>query len=179
MLTPLAPVNGEAILPLADARAHLNLGADEIETDALIADLREQAIDLVERHSGHALQARQFQWTVDRFAAAMRPPVRPLRSVQSIAYSDPSGADAVLAAPSLRVAGDYLSPAVGLSWPAARYLRGGISVTLTAGFLTAADVPPMLIAAVKLALTAMFEDRASPDLEAAKRAAGMFRRRGV
>lgn len=61
------------------------------------------------------------------------------------------------------------------SWPTADGRPDGVRLTLTAGYETAADIPPYLMAAVKLAMSAMFENRTNPDLSAAERAADQFR----
>lgn len=177
MLTALAPVDGDAVLPLADARVHLNLTADEAYHDAAIFSLRNEAISLVEEHSRRSLQARQFLWEIDAFSRDMRPPILPSQSVDAISYRDRDGLDVALTVADWRFAGGFINVAYGLSWPSIGRGRGGVRITFTAGYVLATDIPPLLIVAVKLAMTAMFEDRSNPDLSAALRIANRLRRR--
>lgn len=179
MFTPLALVDGEAILPLAGARAHLNLGPDETADDALIGELRNEAINVIEYHSRQSLQARQFLWEADAFSVAMRLPMRPVQSVDEISYRDTAGLAVPLDASSWSAAGGFLSPAAGYTWPRIGTGRAAVRITFTAGYLATDFIPPALIAAVKLALSAMYDDRSNPDLMPALRLADKFRRRRV
>lgn len=177
MITPLALIDGEAILPLAGARAHLNLGPDETATDSLIGDLRDEAISLVEQHSRQPLQSRQFLWEADGFASVMRLPMRPIQSVDAISYRDTTGSLSSLVAANWLASGGFLSAAAGYHWPLFAPGRATVRVTFTAGYLSADHIPPLLLSAVKLAISAMYDDRSNPDLGPAMRLADKFRRR--
>ncbi len=173
MLTALAPFDGDTILPLADARVHLNLTADDDFHDAAVESARDGAIGWVESYSGRSLQAREFEWSADQFCSVIRLPIGPVSAVDGISYYDSEGTDTAL------VEGDWVSGrdrvVASGSWPYANGDPGGVRITFTAGYATAADIPTNLIAAVKLAMTAMFEDRSNPDLTAAMRCADAFR----
>lgn len=177
MLTALAPADGDAILPLADARVHLNLTADESFHDAAVVSLRADAINLVEEHSRVSLEARPFKWDVDAFAPSMRLPIRPSQSVDAIAYRDGNGTSVTLVATDWLLAGGFLNPVYGTRWPPIGAGRGAVQITFMAGYLTSSAIPPLLMAAVKIAMTAMFEDRGNPDLGVALKLANKFRRR--
>jgi hypothetical protein len=62
-----------------------------------------------------------------------------------------------------------LSAAVNATWPYANGSPGGLRITFTAGYATAEDIPQMLMSALKLAMTAFFENRSNPDLAGAIR----------
>lgn len=173
MLTP-APFDGDTILPLADARVHLNLTADESYHDDAVTAARDAAISWAENYTGHSFQDREFIWTTTTFTSLMRLPIGPVTGVDGISYYDGDGTDTALDAADWFHSGNNLAAAFNTSWPYA-YGQDGIRITLTAGYAVPADIPPMLLAAMKLAMTAMFEDRSSPDLTAAMRCADMFR----
>lgn len=177
MITPLALIDGEAVLPLAGARAHLDLGPDETATDGLIGDMRDEAINLVEQHSRQSLQSRQFLWEADAFATTMRLPMRPVQSVDAISYRDRNDALSPLSASSWNASSEHLSAAAGYSWPLSASGRAVVRITFTAGYLSADHIPPLLLSAVKLAISAMYDNRSDPDLGPAMRLADKFRRR--
>ncbi len=168
MLTALTPANGDSILPLAAARAHLNLTADDSFHDTAVIALRDAAIDFVERYTGKALSQRLFEWSVDRFTSVIDLPIGPVSPVgAAISYYGSDGVDTAL------VEGDWffgrgrVVAASGKTWPYANGFPGGVRITFTAGYATPAEIPFLLLAGVKVAMTAMFEDRAGPNLRPA------------
>jgi uncharacterized phiE125 gp8 family phage protein len=170
MLTALTPADGDSILSLADARAHLNLTADDSFHDTAVIALRDAAIDFVETYTGKALSQRMFEWTVDRFTSVIDLPIGPVASDDAaISYYNSDGIDTALVEGDWFIGRGRVVAAAGQTWPYANGLPGGVRITFKAGYALPADIPPMLIAGVKLAMTAMFEDRASPDLTAAMR----------
>lgn len=163
-LTRLTPLDGDSILPLAEAKAQLRvINGDE---DALIGALRDAAIAHVERVSGVILAEAEFRWTVPQFSSCVELPVRPVRTVDAVTYNDASG-DPVSYADARLVDGKVY-PAAGGSWP---YANGYAAVEFTAG-LASPDDAPDLMAAVRLQLTVL-EDRGRNDpntIEALKKA---------
>jgi uncharacterized phiE125 gp8 family phage protein len=174
MLVPLTAADGDTILPLEDARVQLNLTADDTFHDAAVTAARDAAINWVENYTGQSLQERQFLWTTSVFACVMRLPMVPVTAVDEISYYDATGVDVSLDASAWFETTNNVAAAFGTRWPYA-YGHDGIRITFTAGYATADDIPPFLIAAVKLAMAAMFENRSNPDLSAAMRCADMFR----
>lgn len=77
-LRRLTPINGDAVLPLADAKQQCRvLHNDE---DALIAALRDAAIAHVEKLSGIALAPADFEWSTRRYTESELP-MRPVTAV--------------------------------------------------------------------------------------------------
>ena len=167
------PFDGDTILPLADARVHLNLTSDDSFHDAAVEELRDAAIGWVEGYTGLSLQSRNFTWATDRFTSRMRLPMGPVTAIVGVSYYGSAGTDTVLA--SWYFGNGMLTAAQGSTWPYASGQPGGIRITFTAGFANAAAIPPFLLAAVKLAMSAMFEDRSNPDFSGAMRCADQFR----
>ncbi len=176
MLTPLAPADGNAVLSLDDARAHLNLTADDSFHDNSVLALRDAAIDFVEGYTGKALSRRLFLWTADQFCSVIHLPIGPVVSDDAaISYYASDGTDTALTDADWFFGRDRLIAAEGTSWPYTNDSPGGVRITFTAGYLEAADIPPMLLAGVKLAMTAMFENRSAPDLSGAVRCCDQYR----
>ncbi|MES2902818.1 MAG: hypothetical protein V4696_01410 [Pseudomonadota bacterium] len=174
MLTALEPADGDSILSLADARAHLNLTADDSFHDTAVIALRDAAIDFVERYTGKALSQRLFEWTLDRFTSVINLPIGPVASDGAgISYYDSEGVDTPLVDGDWFFGRDRIVAAYGKSWPYANGHPGGVRITFKAGY--EADIPPMLLAGVKLAMTSLFENRASPDFTAATRCCDGYR----
>jgi uncharacterized phiE125 gp8 family phage protein len=150
-LTRLTPLDGEAILSLADAKAHLRV--THTDEDALIGSLRDAAVSHVERASGVALSSGNWRWTMRSFAARVDLPVRPVTALGTVSYLDASGAEQTYA--DARLVDGSVLPAADSSWP---YAYGSATVEFTTG-LTSPDDAPELIAAVKLTLTDLYENR--------------------
>ena len=177
MLTALAPADGETILPLADAKVHLNLTDDDTFHESAIESARDAAIGWLEGYAEQSLQERDFLWTSDQFTSRMRLPIGPVASdgIASVEYYDSEAVDTTVDAADYVVGGGTLAAATGASWPYANGQPGGVRVTFAAGYTTADDIPFNLMAALKLALTAFFEDRTNPDLSGAMRVADQVR----
>ncbi len=156
-LTRLTAIDGEAILPLTEAKAHLRV--THSDEDALIGALRDAAIAHVERVSGVALAEADFRWSTRCFPTRVDLPMRPVTDLGEVTYHDDAGEAATYTGARL-VSGSVLA-AVGESWP---YSNGFASVEFTAG-LASPDDAPDLIAAVKLMLGHLYANReAASDL---------------
>lgn len=149
-LTRLTPLDGDAILPLKDAKEQVRVTHDD--EDNTITVLRDAAIRNVERVSGVILAPTEFRWTAPRFGASIELPVGPVISLEGVTFLDAAGAEQIYA--DARLVGNSVMPAAGSGWPAA---HGQIAVEFTAG-LDAPEDAPELLAAVRLKLTAL-EDR--------------------
>ncbi len=152
-----APLDGDTVLPLADAKAHLRvLNGDE---DALIAALRDAAIDWVERYCAISLSARAFTYSGDGFPTRFRLPYAPATDVTAISTFDTSGAAVALDPADWQFRAGHLYPAIGSSWPTVLNGAGSVTVTFTAGYASAADIPPAILSAVKLLTGHLFKQR--------------------
>lgn len=150
-LTRITPLDGDTILPLADAKAHLRVTHDD--EDALISSLRDAAVGHVERVSGIALAEGDWLWSMRRFPARVDLPMGPVSALGDVSYLDSEGAEQTYA--DARLVGSSVFPAVNGSWPTA-YEQA--SVEFTAG-LASADEAPELVAAAKLLLGHLYENR--------------------
>lgn len=175
MLTQLAAFTGEDILPLADAKDHLNITAGDTDHDAVIEAFRDDAISWAEGYTGFSFQSRQFLWSVDRFCKRIALPRGPVSSVDSVKYYDSEGTDTTIDAGDYVLGNNIVAPASDASWPIPDGRPGGVRVTFTAGFEAAEDIPRYLLASAKLAMTALFEDRDNPDMTGAMACADQHR----
>lgn len=175
MLTPLAPFDGDTILPLEEARVQLNLTEDDTHHDDAVTSSRDLAIGWLEPYAGVSLQERQFLWELDQFETYISLPRGPVSGIDGVSYYDWEGDDLAIDAADYIFGRNRLAPAVGAAWPYANGYPGGVRVTFTAGFATADDIPQNLMASLKLAMTAFFENRSNPDLRVAMMVADQVR----
>lgn len=152
-LTRLTPLDGDAILSLADAKLHLRVTHNE--EDTLIASLRDAAINHVERVSGIALAETEYRWTMRAFPSRVDLPVLPVSALGEVGYHDEDGEAATYT--GARLIEHSVYPSLTEGWP---YANGYAAVGFTAG-LTSPDEAPDLLAAVKLLLTHLYENRSA------------------
>lgn len=158
-LEPLAPLDGDAVLSLEDAKAFLRVdGEDENE---VVGALRDAAVDWVERYTAKGLTRRAWVWTGAGFDTAMRLPFGPVAGVSAISYRDAAGAIVALDPADWLVAGGAVQRAGGYCWPVMRRAPGAVSVTFTAGYEDAARDAPALVSAVKLLLGNLYSNRSA------------------
>ena len=156
--SPLPVGYGEALLPVAQAKAWLNVVTDE--WDALIEALRDASIDAVEQYTSLYLAPRTD--LVARFTGFDGTPMRLGRgpdatvAVTGVSYVDGDGAPVALTTADWRVlAGGRLAPAVGTCWPTS---YGDVTVTFDVGFPDGA-APPGLLQAARFFLAHLFANR--------------------
>lgn len=150
-LTRVTPLDGEAILPLADAKLHLRVTHDE--EDSLIEALRDAAVSHVERVSGIALAPGDWRWTLSRFPSRIELPIAPVTAVDGVTYLDADGASQTYT--DARLVDGAVYPAAGGSWP---YAYDGVTVEFTAGLSDPGEAPE-LTAAAKLMLGHLYAHR--------------------
>lgn len=175
MLTPLDPVDGEAILPLATLKRRIRVLSTDEDSD--IERMRAQAISFVEVYSGIALSRRAFRWSDKQFCRAMNLPVGPLVSVEAIEYTDTTGVTVELS--DWYVGTGSVSPLAGQSWPFASGQDGAVRIDFTAGLEDAEAEAPMLIAAVEVGVAALRASRDKPDWSGAMACADQHRMPGL
>ena len=154
---PMPEGYGDRILPLEDCKAHLRVMNDS--EDALIAVLRDAAIEYVERYCGVKLgPVTGMTWRAEAFpSTGISLAVRPVKAVTSIAWQDGSAEAVVGDVADFRVSeSGELLPVVGGSWPPG--VGGEIVVTFDAGYAEGA-APPSLLHAVRLMLGHLWLNR--------------------
>ena len=149
-LTRLSNFDGEAVLSLADAKAHLRVL--HTEEDALIGALRDAAVQYVERASGVVLAPAEFRWEAAGFDRVACIPVHPVTELLSVEYVDRGGDS--MDYEGAEIVMERLSPAPGTIWP----MASRVAVEFVAGDDI---VVPDLQAAVKLMLAHLFENRSA------------------
>lgn len=158
-LVNITALDGEAVLPLDMAKAHLRVLDDD--SDDLIASLRDAALDMVEQYAEKALVARNFQWR-GRLSESMQMGIGPVAAISAITYLDAAGAEQTLVpADTLRIAlGDRIEVKTGVDLPEMADGEGVAVITFAAGFgAPALPLPPTLISAAKLMLGHLFMNR--------------------
>ena len=154
---PMPEGYGDKILPLNDCKVHLRVLNDS--EDALIAVLRDAAIEYVERYCGVKLgPVSGMNWRAEAFGSAeVSLAVRPVTAITSIAWQDGSAETVAGDVADFRFSeSGELRPVVGGSWPAS--VRGDIVVTFDAGYAEGA-APPSLLHAVRLMLGHLWLNR--------------------
>lgn len=153
MLTRISPIDGEAILTIEEAREQVRVLDNR--QDAIIGALRRAAIAHVEKASGVILAPSSFTWQTSRFpGGGITLPVKPVTAINSITHFDADGATTNY--PGARLIGREVHPANRGVWPSA---NGWVSVSFSAGLDNVEDTAPDLLAAVRLLLGHLFENR--------------------
>ena len=150
-LTRLDPIDGETILPIADAKAHLRFLHDDEDAD--IAQKRNEAIAYVERACGIPFLATRYRWSMRDFTARVELPMRPVASIDRVAYFDNLGTE--IEYTEHRLIDDAAYPAAGGYWPSAYDYA---AIEFTAG-PAADDEGANMLAAVKLMLGHLVNNR--------------------
>jgi uncharacterized phiE125 gp8 family phage protein len=147
----------ETILPLADAKAHIQELSDDF--DDLISAFRDAAVDAVEQYASLKLLRREGMVArFQGFGDTMRLLVGPLGTLEvtAIAYTSAAGQPATLTAGDWRVDVDgHIRPGFNKVWPDH---FGPVVVTFNAGF-AAGQCPSGLIAAVRMFAAHLFLHR--------------------
>lgn len=152
--------------PVSLAEAKLHLRVDAGDEDSMIGDLIVTARMTAEERLRRALMSSGWALTLDAFPGKIELPMPPLVTVASIAYVDSAGASQQL--PSAAYFVDPTSEpgrVVPLNaWPAVAPRPSAITISYTAGWATAADVPRPIKQWMLLAVGEMYANReALPD----------------
>lgn len=150
-LTRITALAGDTILSLADAKEHLRVVHDD--EDILIGSLRNSAVSHVERISGVALASGSWSWAMRCFPARVDLPIGPVTAIDTVSYLDGDGVAQTY--DDARLIDGSVYPASGGTWPTA---YDSVTVEFTAGLTSAAEAPELL-AAVKLVLGHLYENR--------------------
>ena len=173
----ITPPAGEPI-SLVEAKLHLRVDFDDDDTliQVLISAARQAAETLTNRQ----LVTARWRMVLDSFPGpslmgvpagqtftlpghAILIPKSPLQSVVEIRYLDMAGVSQVM--PSAHYTVDKtceparITPVFGQIWPVALPQIGAVSVTIDAGYGSAADVPEGLKSWIKLRLGSLYAHR--------------------
>jgi uncharacterized phiE125 gp8 family phage protein len=175
-VTPISIVGLDAL------KQHLQEATDVSDEDQLITSYLNAAWKLAEAHTWRQFLVCSYRYTLMSFTA-QQPELRygrrltnilipkpPLRSIDSVKYLDGDGTQITLAANT-----DYFAdldsdigslwPAIGKSWPCVRRNHpAAVEITFTAGYgNTLADMPDVLLHALRLQLASWWRNRESVD----------------
>lgn len=148
-----------APLDLAAAKEHLRVDADDDSAD--LQQLLDAAVGTIDGPNGIgiALCPQTWRLSLDRFPALIVLDLGPVLSVSSVKYLDGAGVLQTLDPSAYRVDLDQspavIAPVRGTCFPPVLCQPGAVKVEFVAGYET---VPPLLIAAIKFILRAMYDD---------------------
>lgn len=150
------------MITIDQAKEHLRVEHDE--EDALITSLIASAFRYIENRTGQVFEKREAAvMVVDQLpegSGGVELDYTPVREVTELAYLDPGGAPAVMMAGDIYVdrRGVYpvIYPAANGVWPEHRRQRGGVQITVSAGY---EYLPEDVRAAVLLIVGHLFENR--------------------
>jgi uncharacterized phiE125 gp8 family phage protein len=161
VVTPpvVEPVSLEAM------RAHLEV--EHHADDEKILEYTQAARRGVERDLAVACLPTVLRWTFDRWPAGPelvlpRAPVLAADAVASITYRDPAGVVQTLDPASYRVVPGMPGRVVlteSATWPTLTSRPGAVVVSFTAGWAAAGEIPPTILAALKLWTGTLYANR--------------------
>lgn len=163
MLAEMVEGAGPAVEPLGltAAKAHLRVVADD--EDALIVAMAAAARGVVEDFLRQRLIAQTWRLTLHGFPRAVVLPFWPVISVVQVAYDDPEGGAQVLATDKWRLLRERpmrIVPVEGETWPEVRRDGNAVRVDVRTGYGDGpGHVPPAIMAAMKLTLGSLYENR--------------------
>jgi len=137
-----------------DVLTHLGV-VDELAYTAVREDIL-TAMAVIEKRTSRQLLTATWKLYLDAFPDEIRLERLPVAGVTSIAYLDTDGAAQTLSSSLYQV--DCVSPnrparirpVSGQTWPATKGQMNAVTVTFTAGYGAAADVPPTFKHAIRL-----------------------------
>jgi uncharacterized phiE125 gp8 family phage protein len=172
MLTPVRTVAPTTTpVSLAEAKGHLRVDHDD-QDDLITAQINAATayFDGYTGILGRALITQTWRQDFGCFADRLPLPVSPVSAVVSVSYFDTGNVQQALNANVYDLFADarggYVALQPGKSWPAAFRRVDAVSVTFTAGFGAAADVPEPIRQAILLVVQRLF-DGADTEIEVA------------
>jgi uncharacterized phiE125 gp8 family phage protein len=154
-------VAGSGPLTRAVVKQHLKV---EFDTDDDLIDIYQlTATTHWEAYTGRVFVSRSVTEKFDKFPAIFRPKWAPLASVDSITYvdsnGDPQTLDSALYDVDTTTEPGRAAPAYGESWPMTRPQINAVTLTYTAGYGQAADVPDPIKQAILLTVAHLYNYR--------------------
>ncbi len=156
---------------LAEAKAHLRVEHDD-QDDLITAQIRAATawLDGYAGILGRALITQTWRQEFGRFADHLPLPLAPVTAIDSVSYFDVGNVQQTLD-PGLydlfaNARGAHVALRPGQSWPVTFRRADAVSVTFTAGYGAAADVPEPICQAILLIVQRLF-DGADTEIDAA------------
>lgn len=157
--------------PVATDEVKSFLRVDHDSEDGTIADLIVAAREAAELHHNRILTRRKFRLALNRWPKTREIDLLdPLISVEQVNYKNASGVVIVLEPNTAYIVDTWSRPGRLLlpkdaSWPSEEMFPGTpISITFTAGYLPE-DVPYLVKAGMRMAITSWFDNRDQNDRE--------------
>lgn len=153
----------ESPVSVAEARSHLGLfhnGDDSLIS--LYIDAATSNLDGAQGILGRTLVAQTWELTYDSFpCSAIKVPLPPLVSVESIKYLDADGVEQTLPTTEYTVDVDnqpgWVAPVA--SWPTTFETINAVRIRFVAGYGAAGKVPAAIRAAILLMVADLYENR--------------------
>lgn len=160
-LMPLAPFDGDQVLQLDAAKRFLRVRSND--EDTTIADLRNAAVQWIERYTRLGLSRRSWRWSTHCGLDRLRPSFGPITTVTNVTIIDHAGASLPVEIGGWSCAMGLVELTTSLPWRSARR----IEVTFDAGFEDAAKEAPALMSAVRLLLLHLWDGGNADDVPGA------------
>lgn len=148
---------------VAEAKAHIQ-GLESITSeDAYIGTLIAAAREVAEAFMWRTIVQSTYELRLSSFSERIILPAPPAIAITSIKYIDTAGDEQTLDASAYKLI-DFEEPgfviaAPGTSWPETRGADGDITITFTAGYAAAANVPAAFKQAILLMVRTWFDHR--------------------
>ena len=148
---------------VSEVRAHLRIvsTAEDAQLEAFITAARMQC----ENELGRSLITQTWQKTIDYFPPEIELSYPPVIAVSEVQYLDDAGVATVLAPASYALDNasepGWLVPAYSYDWPTTQDAMNAVSITYTAGYGGADDVPLGIKQWIMMAVGSMYENRES------------------
>ncbi|WP_040676142.1 head-tail connector protein [Nitrobacter sp. Nb-311A] len=163
MLTPIRTVApAEMPVTLAEAKAHLRVDHDD-QDDLITAQIKAATawFDGYSGILGRALITQTWRQDFASFTDRLNLPLSPVISLVGVTYYDTDNLQQTLEAGSYELFADargaYVTLRPGQVWPVTFYRPDAVTVTFTAGFGAAADVPEPIRQAILLIVQRLFD----------------------
>ena len=163
MLTPIRTVApAEMPVTLAEAKAHLRVDHDD-QDDLITAQIKAATayLDGYAGILGRALVTQTWRQDFAGFADRLPLPVSPVIAIVSVSYFDGGNVQQTLDAGVYDLFADargaYVTLRPGQVWPVTFHRADAVSITFTAGYGAAADVPEPIRQAILLIVQRLFD----------------------
>lgn len=140
---------------LSTVKDHLRI--DTTDQDSALSNLIQAARERAERYLARALITQTLELRLDRFPSMIELPRPPIQSMDTITYIDPDGVEQTLASYDADTEGARIIPSHGSDWPTTRVTVNAVTVTYTAGYGDAADVPEAIKQGMLVQIERMYD----------------------